>query len=100
MTTPFDVASGSRSFRMAAVGAALVFGPVLFALALAVLAGSTGRQFAPPQSVPACPAEDTAPAPTTASDAPSPTAPSGANGVVHGECPAAIGSTEIPSDGP
>jgi hypothetical protein len=103
MTAPFDVASGSRSLRMAAVGAALVFGPVVFALALAVLAGSMGGQSAPPQSVPACPAEETAPAPATATNAPSPTGPSDATGVVHGECAPAIGSTETPSqasDGP
>ena len=98
--TPFGVASGSRSFHMAVVGAALVVGPVLFALALAVLAGSLGGQSAPPQPGPACPAEETtALAPTTATDASSPTAPSDESGVVLRECPPAIGSTAIPSQG-
>ena len=100
MTTPSGAASGSRSSRMAAVGAVLVFGPVLFALALAVLAGSMGGPSAPPQPGPACPAEETtAPAPTTATDAPSPIAPSDESGVVLGECPPAIRSTAIPSQG-
>ena len=97
MTTPSGAASGSRSFRTAAVGAALVFAPVLFALALAVLAGSMGGQSAPPQPGPACPAEETtALAPTTVTDAPSPRDESG---VVLGECPPAIGSAAIPSQG-
>lgn len=98
MTTPFGAASGSRSLHMVAAGGVLVFGPVLFALALVVLAGSMGGQSAPPQPVPTCPAEETiAPAPTTATDTPSPTTPS--DGVVLGECPPAIGSTAIPSQG-
>ena len=99
MTTPFGAASGSRSFRMAAVGAALVFGPVLFVLALAVLAGSLGGQPAPPQPGPACLVEEAAaPAPTTATDA-SATAPGDPSGVLLGECPPPVGSTAMPSPG-
>lgn len=99
MTTPSGASSGSGSFRMAAVGTALVFGPVLFVLALAVLAGSMGGQSAPPQPAPACPAvKATAPAPTTATDA-SATAPGDPSGALLSECPPPVGSTAIPSPG-
>ena len=97
MTTPFGAGGGSSGMRTATVGAAVVLGPILFVLALAILAGSMGAKSAPPQSGPACPTVESSPPPATAAtDAPSPTASGDVGGVPVGECPPA-GSTAIPS---